>query len=918
MTVINKKSFRIFLYILGYISAAAIIAFSVLTAMRYSMFRNDIGTADDFAVTESMRRSVSAGLSNLQAKAAAEKVWIESGLEDASMTILDYSAGTRRDIALSQLANEAGFADARSGLISADRLDREDWAGSFSAWDTYREEALSGSDTVCIRIRKENYIRLFEENSVLYSEEQMQDYINLYNAMPAEGSSLSENFAADSTYMIYSRLIEGNYTGSLSDGDRIIQQDTRILAYSPDEYCIRCLAEGGLLLYQYQLFQDPENTGDLFLVVPDSPSLKKEAFPDVSGETAEALLSSPLFPSPLEVFFLSLDIEQQTAVRNLNYAAYDTYSYENTAFSFGKDRISGSEIYDGRGIEETESFQKLAAMIRENADIYISYDQNSGALEQWYKDPSGTVRNHEYVKDINRLTQSVDESFVYGANLYQSESEAYTVEGMAFAICKVLPSPVVFLVVSAVIFLLCVILLLIGVPARLLAIDRIPFEIFLAGYLILLYLVGAVLAKGLGHSVIMLLRADRIAAGVIVLTIILALYIITAALFTTIARRCKCKAFLEGLLTVKLIRLLLRGIRWLFRKISRGCEKISRSYEAALSGHRRLIIFASILFFVNALVLLFFVLMHEGAVLLNLVIIAAEAFAGYQLLKYSAGAEKVLSVSRQIEAGDLQAKTDPSELKYNIKELGESLNRLGEGFSKAVDSSVRDERTKAELITNVSHDIKTPLTSIISYVDLLKNEKIESERAQDYIKVLDQKSQRLKQLIEDLIEVSKTNTGNIELERTNLDLAELLEQAVGEYEERMTGCGLEPVVNIQAEKTVIYADGRRVFRILDNLLNNATKYAQPGTRVYIDLFGQKEDGKNIVLSIKNVSRERLNISAEELTERFVRGDRARHSEGSGLGLSIAKNLTELQDGTFALRIDGDLFTAEITFPAVLR
>ena len=134
----------------------------------------------------------------------------------------------------------------------------------------------------------------------------------------------------------------------------------------------------------------------------------------------------------------------------------------------------------------------------------------------------------------------------------------------------------------------------------------------------------------------------------------------------------------------------------------------------------------------------------------------------------------------------------------------------------------------------------------------------------------------------------------------------------------MTGCGLEPVVSIQAENPVIYADGRRVFRILDNLLNNATKYAQPGTRVYIDLFEQKENGSSIVLSIKNVSRERLNISAEELTERFVRGDRARHSEGSGLGLSIAKNLTELQDGTFALRIDGDLFTAEITFPAVLR
>lgn len=336
-------------------------------------------------------------------------------------------------------------------------------------------------------------------------------------------------------------------------------------------------------------------------------------------------------------------------------------------------------------------------------------------------------------------------------------------------------------------------------------------------------------------------------------------------------------------------------------------------------GHKRLTVFLTVLFAVNALALLVLA-GHTGRgwILAGaLILLAAEGFAGYRLLKYSAGVEKVLRVSRSIENGDLQAKTDPGALSYNIRELGVSLNNIGTGLSKAVESSIRDERTKAELITNVSHDIKTPLTSIISYVDLLKGVPIENESAKEYIRVLDQKAQRLKQLIMDLIEVSKTGTGNIELERINLDLSELLEQALGEYEEKMAACGLIPVKTVHTADAVIFADGRRMFRIIDNILENVVKYAQNGTRVYIDLDEQNDmSGRRFVLSVKNVSREMLNISAEELTERFVRGDRSRHTEGSGLGLSIAKNLTELQGGTFRIEIDGDLFKVELTFPAV--
>ncbi len=271
----------------------------------------------------------------------------------------------------------------------------------------------------------------------------------------------------------------------------------------------------------------------------------------------------------------------------------------------------------------------------------------------------------------------------------------------------------------------------------------------------------------------------------------------------------------------------------------------------------------------------------------------------------------LLETSRRIEGGDLDAKVDVNELSFDMKEMGESLNSLGDGLSKAVESSLRDERTKAELITNVSHDIKTPLTSIINYVDLLKKEDIDNEKAKEYIDVLEKKADRLKMLIMDLIEASKTSTGNIELEYMKISFSELVNQCSAEYEDKFAEAGLELVKNINDEGALINVDGRRVFRIIDNILNNAVKYAQPGTRVFLDLVKRDDE---LILSLKNTSKEMLNISADELAERFVRGDRSRNTEGSGLGLSIARNLTELQGGRFEITVDGDLFKVDVAFP----
>lgn len=265
--------------------------------------------------------------------------------------------------------------------------------------------------------------------------------------------------------------------------------------------------------------------------------------------------------------------------------------------------------------------------------------------------------------------------------------------------------------------------------------------------------------------------------------------------------------------------------------------------------------------------------------------------------------------ARKMAAGDTDRWTDTRYMIADFKEHGENLNGISNGLALAVEKSVKSERMKAELITNVSHDIKTPLTSIINYVDLLKREGLDGENAPEYLEVLDRQSARLKRLTEDLVEASKASTGNISIELEQTDIGVLLAQAVGEYEERLASCGLTTVLDVAGVELTARADGRRMWRVFDNLLNNICKYAQPDTRVYISA---KSDGDKIAVVFRNISREPLNIAPEELTERFVRGDKSRNTEGSGLGLSIAKSLTELQGGAMDITIDGDLFKVTVT------
>ena len=285
----------------------------------------------------------------------------------------------------------------------------------------------------------------------------------------------------------------------------------------------------------------------------------------------------------------------------------------------------------------------------------------------------------------------------------------------------------------------------------------------------------------------------------------------------------------------------------------------------------------------------------------------------FATILYAASAFAILLESaRKMSKGDLDTKVDDRMLVGGFKEFAGELNDLADVSVIAVQKQLKSERMKTELITNVSHDIKTPLTSIINYVDLLQKPHTEAEQTQ-YLEVLDRQSQRLKKLIDDLMEMSKASTGNMSVEITRMDAGETINQVLGEFADKLERAELTTVFRQPENKVEMMADGRLVWRIMSNLLGNAVKYAMPGTRIYVDLL--EMDGK-VFISMKNISREELNIQADELLERFVRGDTSRNTEGSGLGLNIAQSLMELQKGQLQVLVDGDLFKVTLTFPGV--
>lgn len=357
-----------------------------------------------------------------------------------------------------------------------------------------------------------------------------------------------------------------------------------------------------------------------------------------------------------------------------------------------------------------------------------------------------------------------------------------------------------------------------------------------------------------------------------------------------------------------------RVLSWIFKKIGKFLLWFKSSFVNVFDRSPLLIRLVAI-FGVYSLLVLITVLMliwgRDLAILIGFIgLLGVNFIAIFYLLRNFKTFTDIRLGAERIRSGELSFNL-PEQGIAEFRALAGTINQIADGLKHAVSSQVKAERMKAELITNVSHDLKTPLTSIITYVDLLKNEGLHSDNADKYLEIIDSKSQRLKVLTEDLFEAAKANSGNISVNLENINVEALVSQGLGELSDKIEASGLTFKTSFPLEKTYVYADGKLLWRVIENLLSNVFKYALPGSRVYIDAIETRE---NVRIAVKNISAYELNVDPEELMERFKRGDTSRHSEGSGLGLSIAKSLTELQGGSFTINIDGDLFKAVIELP----
>ncbi len=438
-------------------------------------------------------------------------------------------------------------------------------------------------------------------------------------------------------------------------------------------------------------------------------------------------------------------------------------------------------------------------------------------------------------------------------------------------------------------------------------IDRIPLDLYLA--LLLLALMGTVLLfSRVADSVTIGAYTSRPAyddalavavvlfcGGMYVLWLLLCL-----SVPVTFAARLKAGQWWRNTVTYRVLSLLWRFLKWLGRGIAYAVKNLPLYWRTALvwGGLGFLVLLA--------------LLIDDSDRLLPLWLLTEIVLTPF-VIYFTIGLRTLEKGGEELAKGNLDYRISTRRLLPALKKHAENLNSITDGMQKAVREQMKSERMKTELITNVSHDVKTPLTAIISYVKLLERDGLQSENAPQYLEVLDRQSARLKKLTDDLVEASKASSGamQVSLERTDLHL--LLEQVMGEYAEKLTAARLTPVLRLCPEKPFVMADGKLLWRVFDNVFGNLCKYAQPETRVYIET-AQRKNG--VTVAVKNISREPLNISGDELMERFVRGDASRNTEGSGLGLSIAQSLMALQNGTVSIDIDGDLFKLTVTMPTV--
>jgi len=425
--------------------------------------------------------------------------------------------------------------------------------------------------------------------------------------------------------------------------------------------------------------------------------------------------------------------------------------------------------------------------------------------------------------------------------------------------------------------------------------DAIPFDLYLVIYVGVVACAGVIVSELSYYVTLSQIAFLMLPIGTVVG------FGLLAALLMTFATRCKAKTLFRNTVCGYVIRFCIKMVKKLWGALMSVIRNIPYIWVQL----------CVVIVLVGANILLATVALNGyGDGFAAFLWLGLQCIAIAAVVYFSICMNKIMQGAKKLAEGQQRTRVATGKMVLHYKDMAENLNHLGEGMERAVSEQVKSERMKTELITNVSHDIKTPITSLINYVDLLKKEEIENETAKEYIEVLERQAARLKKLTEDLVEASKASTGNIAVNIAPTDVVELLHQSIAEYADRLEASRLTPMVNTPQDKVIIPADGRLLWRIYDNLLSNICKYSMPDTRVYFDVAQSEEQ---VQITAKNISREVLNISVNELKERFVRGDSARHTDGSGLGLSIAESLTQLQGGSFHLFVDGDLFKAVLVF-----
>lgn len=575
-------------------------------------------------------------------------------------------------------------------------------------------------------------------------------------------------------------------------------------------------------------------------------------------------------------------VETDKERSEIQYNFYSIRNYDVLLISPDGDIITNVE----RTIN-TDTREKIEKYIL-SKKYYWKYDK---------KDVETNIENMSYEKHYyDGIEYIIDSGYeVYTAVKDENNNEFYAFNMVYEFVSKTYEtSPSIIIVSSILLIIICAYIIISighkdgveGIYTN--SLDKIPYEI--VGFVSICLLTAEIFALGTFFAIInnittkMMINTSII--GSICMGIII--YITLAITGVTTIRRIKAHVFWKNTIIYKIIEFVLNG---LFTDLSRTAKLVIQ-----YGG------------FIWISIILILIIREAPIFILLLLVFWYYVFK--KILNYNLQLGKIREQIKNMYNGNKGEKIDEEKFSKELKQVAIELNDISGGLTNAIDEAMKSERLKTELITNVSHDIKTPLTSIINYVDLMKQEEIENEKVKEYLEVLDNKSQRLKKLTEDLVEASKASSGNIKLTMEKLNVKELIKQVSGEFEDKFEKRGLEIIEDLPEEDIFIEADSRYMFRVMENMYVNISKYALENSRVYIDI---EKKGDTARISLKNISQDQLNISVDELMQRFVRGDSSRTTEGSGLGISIAKSLTELQKGKFNIYLDGDLFKVVIEF-----